>query len=243
VPTKPSSSKERERWIRLARLAPRRAAQRERMVERQIRARGVRDPAVLRAVGQVPRELFVPDSLADLAYEDTALPIEAGQTISQPYVLALMVEALELEGGERVLEVGTGSGYGAAVLSHLAAQVYTIEQHAELAERAQQRLVALDCANVHVIHGDGSRGWAERAPYEAIVVTATAPGVPRELRAQLLVGGRLVIPVGPRDGARILLRIRRSGPGAYPEEALTDVHFVPLAESRPRSSRDQSSPR
>lgn len=225
-----ASHDERLRWIRLTRQAPRFAAERERMVEHQIRGRGVGQPGVLRAMRQVPRELFVPDSLLELAYDDVALPIEGGQTISQPYVVALMVEALALEGGERVLEIGAGSGYAAAVLSQLAAQVYTLEQNAELAERARKRLMALDCANVHVVQADGSRGWPERAPYEAIAVTAAASSLPPALREQLLIGGRFVIPVGAREGAQTLLRIRRLGPDEYSEEVLAEARFVPLVE-------------
>ena len=172
------------------------AARRHAMVRSQIEGRGVRDARVLTAMRAVPRELFVPPHLACAAYDDRALPIGADQTISQPYMVAVMTAALRLPEGARVLEVGTGSGYQAAVLSHLAREVFTIERHPELAEEARVRLAALGCVNVHLIVGDGTEGHAAGAPYEGILVTAGAPGVPEPLTAQLADGGRLVIPVG-----------------------------------------------
>ena len=171
-------------------------ARRNDMIRTQIAGRGVRDPRVLAALVAVPRERFVADELAEFAYEDAPLPIEEGQTISQPYIVALMVAALELRGDERVLEIGTGSGYAAAVLAHLAREVYTVERHEALAEIARRRLAELGCANVHVRHGDGTLGWPEHAPYDAIVVAAGGPDVPATLREQLAIGGRLVMPVG-----------------------------------------------
>ena len=148
---------------------------REDMVEHQIAARSVRSEAVLGALRKVPREAFLPERLAEFAYEDSPLPIAAGQTISQPYIVALMTEALELKGGERVLEIGTGSGYAAAVLAEIAAEVYTVERIGELAEKAAATLDALGYRNVHVVHGDGTLGWAAAAPYDAIIVAAGGP--------------------------------------------------------------------
>jgi len=172
------------------------AARRDAMVRSQIEARGVTHPGVLAAMRAVPRELFVPAHLAETAYEDRALPIGSDQTISQPYMVAVMTQALDLTSAARVLEVGTGSGYQAAVLSQLARQVTTIERRHELAEEAGARLAALGCDNVTVIVGDGTDGYAAGAPYDAILVTAGAPQVPEPLTAQLADGGRLVIPVG-----------------------------------------------
>ncbi|HIE52022.1 MAG TPA: protein-L-isoaspartate(D-aspartate) O-methyltransferase, partial [Armatimonadetes bacterium] len=173
-----------------------RRAEREAMVERQIRARGVRDPRVLEAMRQVPRHKFVLPSLQAQAYQDTPLPIGLDQTISQPYMVALMTELLELKGPEKVLEVGTGSGYQAAILAELAEQVYTIERIPELAAAARQRLQELGYHNVTVRVGDGTLGWPEEAPFEAIIVTAGGQTVPPALKEQLAEGGRLVIPVG-----------------------------------------------
>ncbi len=203
------------------------AREREAMVTRQIAARGIRDPRLLAAMRRVPRERFVPAELAALAYDDTPLPIDAGQTISQPYVVALMTEALELEPDDRVLEIGTGSGYAAAVLAELAREVYTIERHRVLADGARERLEALGYRNVQVRCGDGTLGWPEHAPFDAIVVTAGAPAVPASLREQLAVGGRLVIPVGS-ERVQKLLRVRRTGEAAWEEEDLGAVRFVPL---------------
>jgi protein-L-isoaspartate(D-aspartate) O-methyltransferase len=203
------------------------AGRRARMVERQLVARGIESPAVIRAMRVVPRESFVPAGLAEFAYDDTPLPIDAEQTISQPYIVALTAEALELEPGDKVLEIGTGSGYSAAVLAEIAAEVFTIERHATLADSARARLEALGYRNVHVRCGDGTKGWPEEAPFDAIAVTAGAPFVPRSLREQLAIGGRLVIPVGDA-GVQHLMRIRRTGGEAYEEEDLGAVRFVPL---------------
>ncbi len=204
------------------------AAKRARMVARQIEARDVRDARVLQAMREVPRHAFVPAALAESAYDDRALPIAAGQTISQPYVVALMLEALALRSADRVLEVGTGSGYAAALLSRLAAEVYTIERHAELGELARERLAELGYANVRVRIADGTLGWPEAAPFDAILVSAGGPRVPASLEAQLAVGGRLVIPVGAGRGSQQLLRVVRTAADRLEREDLGDVQFVPL---------------
>jgi protein-L-isoaspartate(D-aspartate) O-methyltransferase len=198
------------------------------MVDRDIAGRGVRDPRVLAAMRAVPREAFVPAGLRAQAYDDRPLPIDAGQTISQPYIVALMAEALRLGGDERVLEIGTGSGYAAAVLSHLAARVDTVERVAELAESAADRLAQLQVAHVHVHRGDGTLGWPDGAPYDAIVVTAGGPQVPPALRAQLAPGGRLVMPVGGSRHWQDLVRVTRLGAEDFRTESLCDVSFVPL---------------
>jgi protein-L-isoaspartate(D-aspartate) O-methyltransferase len=201
---------------------------RDEMVERQIAARGVSDRVVLDAMRKVRREGYVPSYLGEFAYEDTPLPIEEEQTISQPYIVAFMVEALELEAGEKVLEIGTGSGYAAAVLAEIASEVYTIERHERLAEGARERLARDGYANVHVRHGDGTLGWPEAAPFDAIVVAAGGPAVPETLKEQLAIGGRLVIPVGETVGLQELKRVVRVGPERYREESLAHVRFVPL---------------
>jgi protein-L-isoaspartate(D-aspartate) O-methyltransferase len=201
---------------------------REEMVERQIVARGVRSSAVLDAMRQVRREGYVPSYLGEFAYEDTPLPIEEEQTISQPYIVGVMVEALELGGGEKVLEVGTGSGYAAAVMAEIAAEVHTVERHATLAQRASERLRLDGYENVYVHHGDGTLGWREGAPFDAIVVAAGGPEVPEALKQQLAVGGRLVIPVGETVGLQRLLRVTRLGADRYRTEELANVRFVPL---------------
>lgn len=199
---------------------------RHRMVEEQLLDRNIRDPRVLDAMRNVPRHSFVPLEHRGLAYVDSPLPIGSGQTISQPYIVALMTQLLELKGKEKVLEVGTGSGYQAAVLAYLAHQVYTIERHADLARYASRILGDLGCDNVHVVVGDGSRGLPEHAPYDAILVTAAAPRVPKALRDQLEDGGRLVLPVGAR-GNQALERWVRSG-DEFENEVITAVAFVPL---------------
>ncbi|MDX1623943.1 MAG: protein-L-isoaspartate(D-aspartate) O-methyltransferase [Gemmatimonadota bacterium] len=201
---------------------------RRRMVESQIAGRGIRDPAVLDAMRTVPREAFIPEELAEFAYQDRPLPIAEEQTISQPYIVALMADLLELEPDDRVLEVGTGSGYAAAVLGRIAAEVYTIERYAALAEWARHRLEEVGYENVHVRHGDGTRGWPEHAPYDGIVVAAGGPEVPGPLRDQLAVGGRLVIPIGPTPRLQELVRITRVGEDEYEREELGGVRFVPL---------------
>jgi protein-L-isoaspartate(D-aspartate) O-methyltransferase len=193
---------------------------RERMVRRQVAARGVTSPAVLRAMSMVRREHYVPVHLGVFAYEDAPLPIEEGQTISQPYIVAYMVEALGLQGGERVLEIGTGSGYEAAVLAEIAAEVYTLERHELLARSAAERLARDGYDNVHVRHGDGTLGWPEAAPFDAIVVSAVGPAVPETLRHQLAIGGRLVIPIGDPAGVQRLVRVTRSAEGSDRQEEL-----------------------
>ncbi|MHC5115203.1 MAG: protein-L-isoaspartate(D-aspartate) O-methyltransferase [Planctomycetota bacterium] len=204
------------------------ADQRASMVERQLVRRGIRDPRVLDAMGRVPRERFVPPALQRYAYDDAPLPIGEGQTISQPYVVALMIEAIEVEPDARVLEVGTGSGYAAAVLGAIAAEVYTIERRAALASAARLRLKKLGCDHVHVRHGDGTLGWPEHAPYDGIIVAAGGPSVPDRLLEQLVVGGRLVIPVGPTRRDQHLERCTRTGPHAIDRDDLGEVRFVPL---------------
>lgn len=198
------------------------------MVQRQLAARGIRDPRVLDAFRVVPRESFLPPELAEFAYRDTPLPIREEQTISQPYIVALTAQSLRLEGRERVLEIGTGSGYAAAILSRLARDVYTVERHETLATEARDRLEGLGCSNVEVLRGDGTLGWPEHAPYDAIAVAAGGPQVPKALRDQLAIGGRLVIPIGPDESSQTLVRVTRVGPDDFREEELTQVRFVPL---------------
>lgn len=201
-------------------------ALRDSMVTYQLRGADIADPRVLRAMATVPRHLFVPDELCWHAYEDRPLPIGSGQTISQPYMVAKMTEALELTGDERVLDVGTGSGYQAAVLGELVREVWSIEIIPELARRAHSTLEALGYDNVHVAVGDGSLGLAEHAPYDAILVAAASPALLPTLLAQLGPSGRLVMPVGDRDW-QMLERFRRVGPGAT-IESLGPCTFVPL---------------
>ncbi len=204
------------------------AAARQRMVSRDLAGRGIHDRRVLDAMAEVPREAFLSAALAEFAYEDTPLPIEAGQTISQPYIVAAMLQALELKPRDRVLEVGAGSGYAAAVLSRVAAEVDAIERHAELAELAAARLRNLGYANARVHQGDGTLGWPEHSPYDAIVVAAGGPEVPPALLAQLADGGRLVIPVGPDLERQNLVKVERLADGTLRRTALGAVRFVPL---------------
>jgi protein-L-isoaspartate(D-aspartate) O-methyltransferase len=199
---------------------------RQAMVETQIRRRGVLDPRVLAAMGKVPRHRFVPRHLWEQAYSDYPLPIGEEQTISQPYIVALMTEALELAGPEKVLELGTGSGYQAAILAELATQVYTIERIPSLARVAEQVLASLGYINMHVIVADGTLGWAAEAPFDAILVTAGSPQVPPPLVDQLAMGGRLVIPVGDRY-TQTLTRVRRT-PDGLKHEYLGGCRFVKL---------------
>lgn len=202
------------------------AERRAQMVMRQLAERGIQDIRVLEAMGEVPRERFVGGDVRHLAYEDCALPIAEGQTISQPYMVAAMCEAIHLRGPETVLEIGTGSGYAAAVLSRLVRRVVSIERHPALAERAAALLRDLGYSNVEVYLGDGSRGWPTQAPYDAITVAAGAPTVPEALTRQLHEGGRLLVPVGePRQ--QVLLRLTRSGNRLLQEELMPCV-FVPL---------------
>src|SRR3954469_8703780 len=201
---------------------------RSQMVAHQIQERGVRSGAVARAMREVPREEFMNEEMREFAYADAPLPIAEGQTISQPYIVAYMTEALELEGGERVLEVGTGSGYTAAVLARIAGEVYTIERHPSLARSAEEILAKLGYDNVHVIVGDGTKGWPEGAPYDAIVVAAGGHEVPPALKSQLAVGGRLVIPVGPTPREQRLVRVTRVSEDVFDQDDLLPVRFVPL---------------
>jgi protein-L-isoaspartate(D-aspartate) O-methyltransferase len=197
-------------------------------VKLQLAGRGISDPRVLDAFRAVPREAFVPDALAEFAYKDAPLPIGEEQTISQPYIVAVTLEALALTGNDRVLEIGTGSGYAAAVLSRIVREVFTVERRETLASAARERLERLQYRNVQVLHGDGTLGWPEHAPYDAIAVAAGGPEVPRALLSQLRLGGRLVIPVGPDESTQTLMRITREGPETFREESLTAVRFVPL---------------
>jgi protein-L-isoaspartate(D-aspartate) O-methyltransferase len=196
------------------------------MVRAQLAGRGIVDSRVLDAMARVPRHLFVPEEIREHAYQDRALPIAEQQTISQPFIVALMAQALMLRGDERVLEIGTGSGYAAAVLSLLAAEVYTIERWPSLADAAARRLDQLGYTNAHVVLGDGTGGMPEQAPFDGIVVAAAAPWAPKPLREQLADGGRLVIPVGGRD-EQLLLRLIRHGDD-FRTEQLSGVRFVPL---------------
>jgi protein-L-isoaspartate(D-aspartate) O-methyltransferase len=202
------------------------AAARTRMVERQLRRRGIEDERVLAAMGDVPREAFLPEALCDRAYEDSALPIAAGQTISQPWIVAAICQALELEGSELVLEVGTGSGYSAAVLARLAAHVVSIERHEPLSREAAETLAVLDVRNVEIALGDGSLGVPKRAPFDAIAVHAAAPAPPPALIGQLADGGRLVVPVSAKD-ADVLTVLRRNGERTA-TTSLGPCRFVPL---------------
>jgi len=203
------------------------ARRRERMVARQLEARGIADPRVLAAIREVPRHSFVSPDQVELAYDDRALPIARGQTISQPYVVALMLEALALGASDRVLEVGTGSGYAAALLSRLTRTVFAIELDPELAERAKLRLAALGCANVELRSGDGRLGWPERAPFDAILVSAAAASVPPALEAQLAPRGRMVLPIGG-DAGQSLVRVARIDGDRFERRELCEVQFVPL---------------
>jgi len=220
------------------------ADKREEMVRTQIEGRGVHDPRVLEAMRAVPREAFVPPELAEFAYNDSPLPIESEQTISQPYIVALMTEALALGPGDRVLEIGTGSGYAAAVLAQIAREVYTVERHEELARIATRRIRALGFENVHVLHADGTLGWPDHAPFDAIIVAAGGPKIPPPLLEQLAPGGRLVIPVGSGRDLQKLVRVTRSADGQLHQEDLGDVRFVPLIgaqgwEAERRAPRSQ----
>ena len=202
------------------------AEKRARMVERQLRARGIDDEGVLGAMGEVPREEFVPERSRRSAYADSALPIGGGQTISQPWVVAAICQALALQGGERVLEVGTGSGYSAAVLARLAAEVIGIERHEPLAKLAAAALARTGADNVRVMVGDGSRGFPEQAPFDAIAVHASAPAAPPALIAQLADGGRLVVPIATETSDDLTL-LRREGEGLE-TTTLAPCRFVPL---------------
>lgn len=204
------------------------ARQRARMVEQQLRPRRIRDEAVLEAMATVPRERFVPEAFRDMAYDDGPLPIGHGQTISQPYIVALMCEALDPEPGDKVLEIGGGSGYAAAVLSRVVSRVVTVERLEPLCERARRSIADVGYDNVEVICGDGTRGWEAGAPYDGILVAAGGPDVPRSLKRQLAVGGRLVIPIGRDPGHQMLVRVTRLSEHEFETQDLGEVRFVPL---------------
>lgn len=201
---------------------------RDQMVERQLARRGIRDSCVLNAIRKVPREAFVPEGLQEFAYEDTPLPIEVDQTISQPYIVAAMIEAAAVRPGDQVLEIGAGSGYAAAVLSRIAARVYAIERHEALSRLARQRLARLGYDNVEIRTGDGTKGWLEAAPFDAILVAAGGPAIPQALKDQIDVGGRLVIPIGEDLRDQRLVKVTRKDANHFEEEDLGGVRFVPL---------------
>ena len=215
---------------------------RERMVQEQLEARGITNPAVTWAFRSVPRAAFVPEALRMFAYDDRPLPIDEGQTISQPYIVARTVEALALRGSERVLDVGTGSGYAAAILSQLASRVFSIERLPQLAQEAARVLARLGYRNVEVTLGDGSLGFPEHAPYDAIAVAASGPDVPPALLEQLAVGGRLVMPVGGDE--QVLVRVTRLASDNFRREVLDEVQFVPLigAQGFPESEPEVQRP-
>jgi protein-L-isoaspartate(D-aspartate) O-methyltransferase len=215
---------------------------RQHMVKHEIAARGVRSEIVLAAMRKVPREAFLPEHLREFAYEDSPLSIDAGQTISQPYIVALMIEALDLKGGEKVLEIGTGSGYAAAVLAEIAREVYTVERISQLAEQAAAKLQALGYSNVHVVHGDGTLGWPGAAPYDAIIVAASGPEVPESLKQQLKIGSRLVMPVGANPRAQELVRVARLSETDFETEDLAEVRFVPLIGEEGWPQKDPPAP-
>ena len=208
------------------------ARQRSEMVDRQIAGRGVRSSSVLEAMKKVPRELFLPKEMREFAYDDSPLPIAARQTISQPYIVALSTDLLDLKGGETVLDVGTGSGYQAAVLAEIASRVYSIEIIAPLGNEARKRLEELGYGNIEIRIGDGYKGWPEKAPFDGIVVTAAAPHVPVALVEQLKPGGRMVIPVGGSSEIQYLKVIEKQSNGGYSEKRVLPVRFVPLVPGK-----------
>jgi protein-L-isoaspartate(D-aspartate) O-methyltransferase len=210
------------------------AAARERMVERHIAGRGLTDPLLLAAFREVPRELFVAQADAASAYDDAPLPIPAEQTISQPYIVGLMIHLARVRPGDRVLEVGAGSGYAAAVLSRIAGTVLAVERHAELAELATQRVARLGYGNVSIRHGDGSLGVPEEAPFDAIILSAAPAEVPPALPGQLRRGGALVMPLGAPNEVQRLVRIVRREEGGFDREELGAVRFVPLVAGEER---------
>ncbi|HET7359649.1 MAG TPA: protein-L-isoaspartate(D-aspartate) O-methyltransferase, partial [Rhodanobacteraceae bacterium] len=216
--------------------------QRRDMVRRQVAARGLHDPVLLTAMGEVPREAFVLAGMQEFAYDDSPLPLQQGQTISQPYIVARMIDAAALTPDDSVLEVGTGSGYAAAVMSRIADRVYSIERHAELAETAARRLQDLGYDNVEVRHGDGTEGWPEAAPFDAILVAAAGAAVPDALRRQLAVGGRLVMPVGDVDIQSLRL-VMRTGEDSFEERPLGAVRFVPLIAGGEAVAAGDAAPR
>jgi protein-L-isoaspartate(D-aspartate) O-methyltransferase len=204
------------------------AAEREAMVERQLRRRGIEERPILDAFLAVPREAFVSENQAHFAYGDHPLPIEAGQTISQPYIVALMIQAADIKPGDTVLEVGAGSGYAAAVISRIAAKVIGIERQHELVEVARERLRRLGYDNVEIVEGDGTRGWTDQAPYDAILAAASGSHIPETLIAQLAPGGRLVMPLGGPGWVQELVKVTKQEDGVLKQENLGGVRFVPL---------------
>ena len=204
------------------------ARKREDMAANDIAARGIADEAVLAAMRRVPRETFVPRRLERFAYDDEPLPIGAGQTISQPYIVAYMIAALRLESDDKVLEIGAGSGYAAAVLAEIAGSVFAIERIAPLAEVARHNLDRAGYGQVHVRHADGTRGWPEEAPFDAILVSAGATEEPHRLLEQLAIGGRMVVPIGTRPHTQTLFLFVRQPDGSLSKERLAPVRFVPL---------------
>ncbi len=202
--------------------------QREKMVASQIEGRGIYDAALLAAFRQVPREAFVTEKYKDFAYDDGPLPILENQTISQPYVVALMIEALGLKSSDRVLEIGTGSGYAAAVLSRVVSEVYTVERIEALVQFSRKNIASLGYDNVFVHSGDGTLGWPEHAPYQGIVVSAGGPQVPLTLKEQLAIGGHLVIPIGKEQRSQQLVRLTRVSEKKFKERKMGHVRFVPL---------------
>ena len=197
----------------------------------ELRRLGVTSASVLGAIERVPRELFVPEQFLDQAYENIALPIGEGQTISQPLIVGLMTQALELTDRMKVLEIGTGSGYQTAVLSWICRRVYTIERHKTLLKPTEERFRKLGLSNVTAIAGDGSRGWPEQAPFDRIIVTAAARKMPEKLMAQIAIGGSMVIPIGERTSEQHVVRVRRTGEAEYQSEKLWPVRFVPLVSN------------
>jgi protein-L-isoaspartate(D-aspartate) O-methyltransferase len=204
------------------------AAEREAMVERQLKRRGIGEPHILDAFLQVPREVFVSAEQAHLAYGDYPLPIEAGQTISQPYIVALMIQAAGIKGGDTVLEVGAGSGYAAAIMSRIAARVIGIERQHDLIGLARERLRRLGYDNVEIVEGDGTLGWPDAAPYDAILAAASGSHVPKPLIDQLVPRGSIVMPVGNQRGVQKLVRVSKTADGSLCQSDLGDVRFVPL---------------
>ena len=206
-------------------------SRREHMVKRQIKARGIRDLRVLDAMQRVPRHLFVPEQQRSQAYIDSPLPIGQGQTISQPYIVAYMTEQLMLDGSEKVLEIGTGSGYQAAVLGELAREVYSVEIIPDLGNRARSTLSELGYDNIHICIGDGFQGWEEHAPYDAVIVTAAPENIPSALIDQLAEGGRMIIPVGPTGGIQeLVLGVKEKG--TFTRKDVLSVRFVPMVRDR-----------
>jgi protein-L-isoaspartate(D-aspartate) O-methyltransferase len=204
------------------------AALREEMVERQLVRRGIKDARLLQAFREVPREIFVAENLRDLAYDDGPLPIEAGQTVSQPYIVALMIEAARIAPGDRVLEIGAGSGYAAAILGRIASEVIAVERQPTLIAPARARMARLGCSNVRILEGDGSIGLADDSPFDAILAAASGSHVPEILKNQLAIGGVLVMPLGAPDSVQNLVKVTRAGEAAFDEEDLGPVRFVPL---------------